>query len=115
MQDPVRRFGERTDDDAGIRRGLFDNARVSRPAGADQASARSETSGGAHIHWGIADDKTICRIKLMLGRCAIVKQSIRFLTETRFGKAMRAYIRADNDGTLQLKLGCETREPDFEL
>ena len=115
MQDPVRRFIERTDDDAGIRRGPFDNARISRPAGADQASARSETSGGAHILRGIADYKTICRIKLVLGRCAIVKQGIRFLTEARFGKAMRAYIRAYNDGALPLELGCETRKPDFEL
>ena len=79
MQDPIRCFGERVDDDAGIWRGFFDDTGVSRPAGAHQTSARSEASGGADILRRIADYKAICWLKLMFSCRTVVKYGFGFL------------------------------------
>jgi len=110
---PLRR--ERIDDNASIWGGLFDDSGVNRPAGANQTSARSEASGGADILRGVADYKTICWLKLMFRRRALVKYGIRFLARTGVGKAMRANIRPDNECPLNLETGCEIGEPDLEL
>ena len=115
MQDPIRCFAERVDDDAGIRYGFSDDSGIGRPAGANQTSARSEASGSADILRGITDHKTICQLKVMFRCRTVVKYGIGLLARTRVGKPMRAHIRPDNEGSLHLETGREISEPDLEL